>query len=104
MENEDRLSDLRPCTSASSRRWRSGSKACRGVPGLQGDIRFGADGGQPGCILATPQRPVVEVVIPLPDGALDPAGKGIGCELQAIPGAWGRNLPLDAEISPIEIR
>ncbi len=73
------------------------------VPGLKGDIRFGADGGQLGCIMATPQRPVVTVEVPLPDGEIDPKGKGIGCELQIIPGAWGQNRPIDAEISPLEI-
>ena len=72
------------------------------VPGV-GDVRFGADGGQPGCISATPDRPVVVAVIPLPEGDLDFAGKGIGCELQTIPGAWGRNLPLDVCLSPVEI-
>ncbi len=72
------------------------------VPGI-GKIDFGANGGQPGCILATSKRPVVEVSIPLPDGALDPAGKGLGCELQIIPGDWGRNLPIDVDISPISI-
>ena len=74
------------------------------VPGIKGDIKFGADAGQNGCILATPQKAVVEVSIPLPEGNLDLGGKGIGCELQLIPGAWGQNLPLDAAVSPIEIR
>ena len=73
------------------------------VPGL-GDVKFGADGGQPGCLLATPDRPVVEAVVPLPDGAFNPDGKGLGAELQVIPGHWGKNLPIDAELSPVEIR
>ena len=73
------------------------------VPGL-GKVPFGADANQPGCILATPQRPSVEFDIPLPEGAIDLKGKGIGAELQFIPGAWGRNLPIDADLSAIEIR
>ncbi len=28
---------------------------------------------------------------------------GLDCELQVIPGDWGRNLPLDVDISPISI-
>ena len=73
------------------------------IPGI-GDVKFGADLGQPGCIIATKERSAVEVSIPLPEGELNPSGKGIGCELQIIPGAWGRNLPLDVDISPIELR
>ena len=68
-----------------------------------GRIEFGADPGKPGCVLATPEKPVITVELPLPDGALDPKGKGIGAELKFIPGAWGQNRPLDAELSPIEI-
>ena len=41
---------------------------------------------------------------PPPEGAIDLKGKGIGAELQFIPGAWGRNLPIDADLSAIEIR
>ena len=74
------------------------------VPGVKGRIEFGGDPGQPGCVLATPDKPVVKVELPLPEGALDPKGKGIGAELKFIPGAWGQNRPLDAELSPIEIR
>ena len=73
------------------------------VPGL-GKIPFGADNRQPGCFLATPERPVVEIDVPLPDGTIDLAGKGIGAELQFIPGEWGRNLPLDADLSAVELR
>ncbi|MBR1608129.1 MAG: glycoside hydrolase family 5 protein [Kiritimatiellae bacterium] len=73
------------------------------VPGL-GKIPFGADNHQPGCFLATPERPVVEIDVPLPEGTIDLAGKGIGAELQFIPGEWGRNLPLDADLSAVEIR
>ena len=73
------------------------------VPGL-GDVKFGADAGQPGCFMATPKRPVVEVLVPLPDGELNPAGKGIGAEFQFIPGAWGQSRPIDAELSPVELK
>ena len=73
------------------------------VPGL-GKIQFGADNNQPGCFLATPERPVVEIDVPLPDGEINLGGKGIGAELQFIPGHWGRNLPIDAELSAVEIR
>lgn len=73
------------------------------VPGL-GDVKFGADNNQPGCFLATPERPVVEVDIPLPDGEINLDGKGIGAELQFIPGHWGRNLPIDADLSAVELR
>ncbi len=68
-----------------------------------GRIEFGADPGAPGCVLATPEKPVVTVELPLPEGTLDAKGKGIGAELKFIPGAWGQNRPLDAELSPIEI-
>ena len=73
------------------------------VPGI-GDVKFGADAGQPGCFLATKAKPSVGVVIPLPDGMLDPKGKGLGVELQIIPAQWGANLPLDADISAVELR
>ena len=73
------------------------------VPGL-GKIPFGADNDRPGCFLATPERPTVEIDVPLPAGDIDLSGKGIGAELQFIPGAWGRNLPLDADLTAIEIR
>ena len=73
------------------------------VPGL-GKIPFGADNNQPGCFLATPKRPVVEIDIPLPEGKISLGGKGIGAELQFIPGEWGRNLPIDADLSAVELR
>ena len=73
------------------------------IPGIKGKIEFGADPGKPGCVLATPEKPVVTVELPLPEGTLDAKGKGIGAELKFIPGAWGQNRPLDAELSPIEI-
>ena len=73
------------------------------VPGL-GKIPFGADNDRPGCFLATPERPTVEIDVPLPAGDIDLSGKGIGAELQFIPGAWGRNLPLDADLTAVEIR
>ena len=73
------------------------------VPGI-GNVKFGADAGQPGCFMVNKGRPVVEVTVPLPDGALDPKGKGIGAELQVIPGAWGQNRPIDIELSPVELR
>ena len=74
------------------------------VPGLK-KIDFGADAGKDGCIIATKERPVVEVAIPLPDGSLDAGSKkGVSAELQFIPGAWGANLPLDFTLSKIEIK
>ena len=74
------------------------------VPGLKDELKFGANAGEPGCICATPQKPRVDVAVPLPEGNLDLSGKGISCELQVIPGEWGKDLPLDAEISSVEIR
>ena len=78
------------------------------IPGIKDQVHFGADIGQDGAFVATPENPVVTVEIPLPAKTdavwRENLSGGISAELQFFPGKWNEGKKLDCVMSPIRLK
>ena len=78
------------------------------IPGVKDQVHFGADIGQDGAFVATPENPVVTVEIPLPAKTdavwRENLSGGISAELQFFPGKWNEGKKLDCVMSPIRLK